>query len=142
MIEPSTSGSTAYALSKLWLAVGGSFGSGALGAVWRPAALDGYGSLTKGVIIGGIGAGAPVMLGGFIATQLGLDPRSADVGMAIGTLVGLCSVGSIVFAANFFKRREDKDVLEIVQEVRSVASPRKTPTRRPPAKRTARKAAK
>lgn len=140
-MEPTTTGgSLAYGLSKLWLALGGSFGSGALGAVWRPAALAGYGPVAKGVIIGGIGAGAPVMLGGFIATQLGLDPRSADVGMAIGTVVGLCSVGFIVFAANFFKNRESKDMLEIVQEVRGVAKP--AAKKRVPAKRPARKTAK
>lgn len=141
-MEPISNISLSYAVSKLWLAVGGSFGSGALGAIWRPAALDGYGSMTRGVIIGGIGAGAPVMLGGFIATQLGLDPRSADVGMAIGTVVGLCSVGFIVFAANFFKRREDKDVLEIVQEVRSVTAPKPKQVKQAPTKRPTRTSAK
>lgn len=136
IMEPTSTVSISYGLSKLWYFIGGLFGAGAVGAFWQPKALEGYGKFTKGVIIGGIGAFAPVMIGGFIAREAGLDPYSADVGMAIGTVVGISIIGVIGFAAKYFQNREGKDILEVTQEIRTVAAPK--PVRRTvkaPAKR-------
>lgn len=133
-MEPTTS--AAYGISKVWYAVGGIFGSGVVGAFWQPAALSEYGKYTKGVIIGGIGAGFPVMMGAFIASYLGLDPHSADVGMFIGTCVGLLSLGMVGFLTQYFKKREGQDILQVVQEARgAVAQPKKPAARKTPAKK-------
>jgi hypothetical protein len=133
-----TSGA-AYAMSKVWYAVGGLFGAGAIGAFWQPKALEEYSKYTKGLIIGGLGAGAPVMFGALIAAQLGLDPQSADVGMAIGTVVGLSILGIVGFAANYFKKRESMDLVEVAQEAKAIAQgsnkPARKTTRKPAVKR-------
>lgn len=128
-MEPTATVSISYGLSKLWYFIGGLFGAGAVGAFWQPKALQGYGKYTKGLIIGGIGAFAPVMIGGVIARQAGLDPYSADVGMAIGTVVGISIIGVIGFAAKYFQNREGKDILEVSQEIRAVAAPKPAPRR-------------
>ena len=128
-MEPTSTVSISYGLSKLWYFIGGLFGAGAVGAFWQPKALQGYGKYTKGLIIGGIGAFAPVMIGGVIARQAGLDPYSADVGMAIGTVVGISIIGVIGFAAKYFQNREGKDILQVTQEIRSVAESKPAPRR-------------
>jgi hypothetical protein len=135
-MEPTTSGAgAAFAISKIFYAVGGIFGSGSIGAFWQPKALDGYGRYAKGLIIGGVGALAPVMVGSLIAEKLGLDPYSADVGMAIGTGVGISIMGILAFAANYFKKREGMDIVEVVQEAKQIAKGVKKPTRKPAAKK-------
>lgn len=141
-MEPIVSPIT-YGLAKLWYAIGGSFGSAAMGTVWQPAALNGYGKFAKGLIIGGIGAGAPVVFGGLIAMYLGLDPHSADVGMAIGASVGILALGFIVFLANFFKNRETSDVLEVAAEIRGAVKGQSKPVaKKPAAKKAVRKTSK
>jgi hypothetical protein len=141
-MEPTSTVSISYGLSKLWYFIGGLFGAGAVGAFWQPKALRGYGRYTKGLIIGGIGAVAPVMVGGVIAREMGLDAYSADIGMAIGTMVGIIIIGVIGFAAQFFQNREGKDILEVTQEIRSVATQKTSPKAAPrrivktPVKRT------
>lgn len=136
-MEPTSTVSISYGLSKLWYFIGGLFGAGAVGAFWQPKALQGYGKFTKGLIIGGIGAVAPVMIGGVIAREMGLDSYSADVGMAIGTIVGVMIIGVIGFAAKFFQKREGMDILEVTQEIRAAVAPKAAPRRvtKPAAKR-------
>lgn len=132
-MEPNSTYSIPYLLSKFWFLIGGLFGSAGLGAFGTPKALEGYGKFSKGLIIGGIGGVAPVMFGGLIAQKMGLDPYSADVGMAIGAFVGVFIIGGLGFVAKFFQKREGMDILEVVQEVRASAAPRKTPAKRPTA---------
>lgn len=117
-MEPTTSSSAAFALSKLWLGAGGAVGSGAVGALWQPAALKGYGKVTKGIIIGGIGVATPVVVGGFVMAQFGLDPYSADVGMFVGFCMSLISLLFYVVLTNYFRKHEDKDLFEVVQDAR------------------------
>jgi hypothetical protein len=143
-MEPTSTVSLTYGLSKLWYFIGGLFGAGAVGAFWQPKALQGYGKFTKGLIIGGIGAVAPVMIGGTIARQMGLDAYSADVGMSIGTVVGISIIGVIGYAAKFFEKREGLDILQVAQEVEEVVRTRKVsakpvgPTKTPVARKRVR----
>lgn len=118
-MEPTTaSASAAYALSKLWLAAGASVGSAATGALWQPAALAEYGKLMKGVIIGGIGVGTPVVAGGFLLTWLGLDPHSADVAMFVGLCMSIVSLLFFVTVTNYFKKKEHLDIFEVVKDTK------------------------
>lgn len=128
-MEPTTSTGAAFAISKLWYALGGSFSGGALGAMWQPAALQGYSKFMRGLIIGGIGAGAPVMVGSFVAIYLGMDPYSADVGLFIGSMVGLLALAFFVFITNYLKKNEHKDIFEVAGDVTSqVQKARKSTT--------------
>ena len=140
-MEPTSStAGAAFAISKVWYALGGSFSGGALGVVWRPAALRDYSKFMRGLIIGGIGAGAPVMVGSFVAMYLGMDPYSADVGMFIGSLVGLVALAFFVFVANYLKKNEHKDIFEVArdakEQVQKTRKPIATATAKPrPARR-------
>lgn len=142
-MEPTTS-IASYGLSKLWIAAGAAVGSGATGAMWRPAALAEYGKLMKGVIIGGIGVGAPVVTGGFALTWLGLDPHSADVAMFVGFCMSIISLIFFVTVTNYYKKKEHLDVFEVVQDARQAARQATRPkpaAKRAPAKRTTKKTA-
>jgi hypothetical protein len=127
-MEPTTSTGAAFALSKLWYALGGSFSGGALGVVWRPAALQDYSKFMRGLIIGGIGAGAPVMVGSFVAMYFGMDPYSADVGLFIGSLVGLLALAFFVFVANYLKKNEHKDIFEVARDAKKQVQKTRKPT--------------
>ena len=111
---------THYIVTKILYALGGMFGGIAMGMFSKHAQLRQYGNLAAGVMIGGISAGAAVAFGGLIAQSLGLDPRGADVAMAVGTSVGLVALAVIGWLANFFNKRQDKDILEVAAEVKGV----------------------
>lgn len=142
-MEPTSTTASAFALSKLWIAAGSSVGSGATGALWQPAALAEYGKLTKGVIIGGIGVGTPVVAGGFVLTWLGLDPHSADVAMFVGFCMSVVSLLFFVTVTNYFKKQEHKDVFEVLHDAKAAVkrkpAAKKAPAKRAPVKRAARK---
>lgn len=112
---------TQYIVTKILYALGGIFGGVAIGMFWRPAQLRHHGAVAAGVMIGGLSAGAAVAFGGLIAQALGLDARGADVAMAVGTTVGLVALAAIGWLANFFNKRQDKDILEVVTEVKGGA---------------------
>lgn len=126
-------------------------GSGTIGAFWQPAALKGYGKVTKGIIIGGVGVSTPMVAGGFVMTQLGLDPNSADLAMFVGLVMSILSLIFYVTVTNYFKKHEDKDLFEVVADARaqvsSVRKPksgggapaRKTPARKAVAKKAVKK---
>ncbi len=107
-----------YLITKLLYALGGIFGGLFMGMLWRPAQMSNYKPLAAGAIIGGLSAGAAVAFGGLIAQAMGLDARGADVAMAVGTGVGLVALGVVGWMANFFNRRQNKDILEVVSEVK------------------------
>lgn len=110
-----------YLITKLLYAIGGLFGGLTIGMFWRPAQLRDRGPLAAGVIIGGLSAGASVAFGGLIAQALGLDAKGADVAMAVGTSVGLVALGVVGWLAVFFGKREKKDILEVISEVKGAA---------------------
>lgn len=138
-MEPTTTTTTGFALSKLWLGAGGAVGSGTIGAFWQPAALKDYGKVTKGVIIGGVGVSTPVVAGGFVMHYLGLDTNSADMGMFVGWVMSILSVIFYVSITNYFKKHEDKDLFEVVAETKSQVAKARTATKKPAAKKVAAK---
>lgn len=138
-MEPTAAGG--FALTKGLSAMAGLFGALSVSFFWRPKAFHEHGKLVAGALIGGIGVGAAVALGGIIIKYFGLDAQSADVALGVGYLVGVLSVGVIGLLANFFKARENKDILEVAQEVRAIQQPKpkaaakKAPVKRPRARK-------
>jgi hypothetical protein len=140
-MEPVSSGASGFFLSKVFYSIGGLFSGGALGAIGQPAALDGFGKYTKGLIIGGIGGGTPFMIGSFVAIQLGLDPYSTDVALFVGTIIGLVALAFFIFLRNYLKKVEDKDIFEVVSDTRkqvaNIRKPAKPAAKKVAAKKTA-----
>lgn len=133
-MEPTTTAASGFALSKGLSAMAGLFGALSVSFFWRPKAFHEHGKLVAGALIGGIGVGAAVALGGIIIKYFGMDAQSADVALGVGYLVGVMSVGVIGLLANFFKARENKDILEVAQEVRAAPQP-KPAAKKAPAKK-------
>jgi hypothetical protein len=126
-MEPTTTAASGYAISKGATALAGLFGSISMSFLWMPAKFREHSKLAAGAIIGGIGVMAAIGLGGLLIKQFGLDPESLDVALGVGYLVGALSLGVIGWIANFFEKREKKDILEVYKEVKQ--EPKK-PTRR------------
>jgi hypothetical protein len=84
----------------------------------QPEKLHAHGKLAAGAIVGGISVSASFALGGLLAKSLGLNFADIDVALGLGYVVGLVSIGLVAWVANFLEKRENKDILEVVQEVR------------------------
>lgn len=108
---------------------------------WQPKRLHQHGKLAAGAIIGGISVSAAFALGGLVAKWVGLNFEEIDTALGLGYAIGVISVGVIAWVANFLEKREGKDILEVVSEVRGAASgaKRQAPAKRPAAKKKAAK---
>jgi Kef-type K+ transport system membrane component KefB len=116
-IEPNTAAATGFAVSKIYYAVAGLFGGAALAFFWTPAKLSKHGRMAAGAIVGGVSVGSAVIFGGALAVFFGMNPNDANTALAMGGGVGVSSVAIISLLANFFEKRENKDLLEVVKEV-------------------------
>jgi|688.fasta_scaffold927736_2 hypothetical protein len=110
-----------WLIDKLIYAVTACFGAFGLAAFWTPNHLQTHSKLAQGCIIGGIAVGSSIALGGFLLLKLGLNPEQTDNVTAVGFLVGVSSVAILNFLGNFFDKREEKDIIEIVKEVKDLA---------------------
>lgn len=117
-MEPTSTTTVAYILSKGAAALAGLFGGLSVSIFWQPKKLHQHGKLAAGAIIGGIAVSAAFTTGGIIARWVGLDFQEVDVALGLGYAIGAVSVGLIAWLANFFDRREGKDILEVANEVR------------------------
>jgi hypothetical protein len=130
-MEPTSTGATGFILSKIFYGIAGLFGGVTLSFFWQPARLRKHGRVAAGAIVGGASVFCAVVFGGALSIFLGLDPHDANIALAIGGGVGILSVGIISFLANFFDKREHHDIVEVVQEIKAVATGTKSaPVRR------------
>ena len=142
-MEP-VSSAGGFFLSKLASGLAGLFGGLSVSFFWQPKKLHQHGKLAAGAIIGGISVSGAFALGGLFARWCGIDFDQVDNALGIGYLIGIICVGMIAWLANFLEKREDKDIHEVVQEVRSATSSKppekrvvhkKTPTKKTVAKK-------
>jgi ribosomal protein L12E/L44/L45/RPP1/RPP2 len=82
--------------------------------------------------------GSGVIFGGALAIYLGMNPNDANTALALGGAIGISAVAIISWIANFFDKRKDKDILEVVQEARGKA-PAAPEAPAVPAKKTVRR---
>jgi hypothetical protein len=123
MPEPiSTSAASGFLLSKGAAALGAFLGALSVSIFHQPKKLHQHGKLAAGAIIGGIAVSAAFALVGVIAKGLGLDLQQIDNALGIGYAIGVLSLGVIAWVANWLEKREDKDILEVVTEVKQVVS--------------------
>lgn len=104
-------------LAKIAGGIAGLIGGLSLATMWLPERFKKHGKMAAGATIGGISVGSAMTLGGLVASLFNLDPRSLDVALGIGFLVGAVSVGCINLIANYFAAREEDDVIDAVQEL-------------------------
>jgi hypothetical protein len=138
-MEPTSTAAGGFALSKLYLALSSLVTGYMLSFFWRPAKLQSHGRLAAGAIIGGISVGASVIFGGAVSVYLGMDPNDANTALAVGGSIGIMAVGIVSLLANFFDKREEADLLEVVEEVTTRAPRARVPAKKAPAKKTVKK---
>ena len=103
--------------SKIFSGLSGLFGGITLTLFWQSKRLQSYSKFIAGAITGSVSVTAAISLTGILASYLNLASTNLDVALGIGYLVGMLSVGVVTLLANFFDKREDKDLLEVVKEV-------------------------
>ena len=104
--------------TKVMMAISGLLGAFFISIFWTPKALKKHSQRAQGAIICGIGVFSALTLGGFAMNRLGLDQNQIDNASAVCAIIGMLSVGFINFIANFFDKRQDKDFMEVVREVK------------------------
>jgi uncharacterized BrkB/YihY/UPF0761 family membrane protein len=130
-MEPVVTG-ISFAISKIYYGIAALFGGFMLSFFWMPERLKKHTPVAAGAIIGGVSVGAGVIFGGALAVQLGMNPNDANTALAVGGGIGLTAVAIVSWLANFFDNRQNKDLLEVVQEVRQATKPtaKKTPAKK------------
>jgi len=137
-MEPAVSAAS-FAISKVYYGLSALFGGFMVSFFFMPDKLKKYTPLAAGAIIGGISVGAGVIFGGGLAVYLGMNPNDANTALALGGGIGLVAVGIVSWLANFFENRKDKDLLQVVQEVKGATkTAEKKPVRKVVAKKTVR----
>lgn len=121
-MEPVVTG-ISFAIAKIYYGIAALFGGFMLSFFWMPERLKKHTPVAAGAIIGGVSVGAGVIFGGALAVQMGMNPNDANTALAVGGGIGLSAVAIVSWLANFFDNRQNKDLLEVVQEVRQVANP-------------------
>jgi hypothetical protein len=139
MVEPASGAATGFAVSKCYYAISALFMGMVVMFMRNKPTLKNHGRAASGAIVGGVSVGSGIIFGGAVAVYFGLDPNDANVALAVGGGIGLFAVGIITLVANLLDKTEDKDLLEVVQEVRAVVSPKKlTPAKKAVATKTVR----
>lgn len=129
-MEPVVTG-ISFAISKIYYGFAALFGGFMVSFFFMPAKLKEYTPVAAGAIIGGISVGAGVIFGGALAVQLGMNPNDANTALAVGGGIGLGAVAIVSWLANFFDKRQNKDILEVVTEIRQATKPaKKTPAKK------------
>ena len=134
-MEPVVTG-ISFAISKVYYGIAALFGGFMLSFFWMPERLKKHTPVAAGAIIGGVSVGAGVIFGGALAVQLGMNPNDANTALAVGGGIGLSAVAIVSWLANFFDNRQNKDLLEVVTEIRQVAKPA---AKKAPAKKVVRR---
>jgi hypothetical protein len=86
---------------------------------WQPKKIREKGMLSAGAIIGALSFGSPFVFGGIVARLIGIDLSNPDNSMALGFAIGAVSYGLISFVENWLSKREDKDIGEVLKDVKS-----------------------
>jgi hypothetical protein len=146
-MEPASTTAGGYMISKGAVSLAALLGALSVSMFWQPKKLHQHGKLAAGAIIGGISVSAAFALGGLVAKWTGLNFEEIDTALGLGYAIGVLSVAVIAWVANFLEKRENRDILEVVQEVRGKGpAPQQTPaptparrttTRKPPARKRA-----
>lgn len=107
-----------HIINKCLAGLAGMLGGFSLSVFWQPEKLRAQNRYIAGLIIGGIAVTASVALSGFVAMWIGFDLNNPDIALGLGYIIGALSVGVISFLANYFSRRENKDIVQIAEELK------------------------
>jgi hypothetical protein len=112
-------GITAWLLSKLAPTLAALFGGLSLVLLWTPQRLLEKGKIVSIFLAGAIAAASGFSLTGIIIYYLGIDPAQLDIVVGIAWTIGFFSIALFNLAANFFANRQNKDILEVYEEVQT-----------------------
>jgi hypothetical protein len=104
-------GPSEYLTGKITSAVGGLFGGLGILTFIKPA------SINEAFMRGGISTGSAVIFAGPILEHVGI-PNNWDTQIASGAVIGFVAYFILGAVANFFRKNEKSDILEVVDKVK------------------------
>lgn len=107
-----------WIISKAAAAITGLLGGFALSVFWLPAELKNRSGFIQGIIIGGVSVAIPLVSTTIILRQLGLDLNNLDNIMFLSFIEGMGALGLINWIANFFEKRQNSDIKNVIDEIR------------------------
>jgi hypothetical protein len=107
-----------YALNKILLALGSLAGVNIALILWTPKFVRRRGVIAAAVISTAIAVALALTLGGALLIWLGVDQTKADLVLFVGLVIGAASPFVLNTLQNFFKKYEDKDILEVADAVK------------------------
>jgi hypothetical protein len=110
---------SAWLLSKIAPTLAALFGGLAMVLLYTPTRLLEKGKIIAIFLAGAISATAGFSLTGVVAYYLGIEPTQVDVIVGIGWIIGFFSLAIFNLVANFFANRQEKDIVEVYEEVQS-----------------------
>lgn len=122
--------SVTYLWGKIYASISALLGGLFMAVFFMPKKLSERGKLAAGVMVGGMSTTCGFIFVGILANVLGMDATQLDVGLPLGFIIGMMSLSVITWMSNFLSKRENADILDVIDEVKS---------RRPAAKKAVRK---
>lgn len=120
-MEPITT-AVSFGISKFYYGISALFMGMVVMFLRKSPTLRGHGKAASGAIVGGVSVGSGIIFGGAVAVYLGMNPNDANTALAVGGTIGLFAVGIITAVANLLDKTEDKDLIELVGDVKAVVT--------------------
>jgi hypothetical protein len=108
-----------WLVEKIAPALGGLFGGLSLAMFWTPEKLREKGKVASVFLAGGISAMSGFALTGFVAINLGINQEKVDLVIGLSWCLGLSSVAFMNWISNFISKRQNLDILEVANEIKS-----------------------
>lgn len=102
-----------YVTAKIAAAIGGFFGGAAIMTWIKPK------SISEAFIRGGVSVGSAIIFAGPILTHLG-SASDWELQLMVGACIGFIAYSVLGMIANFLLRRQNKDIKEVVEEVKGI----------------------
>ena len=125
-MEPITT-AVGFGISKFYYGISALFMGMVVMFLRKTPNLRGHGKAASGAIVGGVSVGSGIIFGGAVAVYLGMNPNDANTALAVGGTIGLFAVGIITAVANLLDKTEDKDIIEIAQDVKAAVVSKPAP---------------
>ena len=110
-----------FLANKIMGAVAALIGVAGFAVFYIPPKLRGKPALMVGMLIGGVAVGFSVLFSDVVGYWLGLDMSNPEIRIAVNGVGGIVSIPIMGWLANFVEARQEKDIIEVVADLRNAS---------------------
>ncbi len=107
-----------YTINKIFATLSGIAGVIIFSYFYVPQNIKEKSLFAKGMILGSVGTFVPLIFTGSLLRWMGLDETDFEYICMGGFIIGMFSPMILHFAGNFGKKRVDRDIVEVINEIR------------------------